>query len=148
VGDTVEVTTPEGCFVFDHLICGTGIDVDFAHRPELAPYAAQIATWGDRYHPPAALRDARLARYPYLSPDYALQAKEPGSCPLLERLHVFNFGATMSFGPSGSSINAMTIAVPKLVAGITRGLFRAEAERYLGELLAYDDKIIRLPGDP
>ncbi|MFW5680947.1 MAG: hypothetical protein ACOC3D_11825, partial [Pseudomonadota bacterium] len=74
--------------------------------------------------------------------------KEPGTCPLLERIHVFNFGATMSFGPSGSSINAMTIAVPKLVAGITRGLFRADAERYLGELLAYDDKIIRLPGDP
>ncbi|MFW5835149.1 MAG: FAD/NAD(P)-binding protein [Pseudomonadota bacterium] len=148
VGDAVEVTTPEGRFVFDHVICGTGIDVDFGHRPELAPHAAHIATWGDRYQPPAELRDERLARYPYLSPDYTLQAKEPGTCPLLERIHVFNFGATMSFGPSGSSINAMTIAVPKLVAGITRGLFRADAERYLGELLAYDDKIIRLPGDP
>ncbi len=145
--DGVEITTPQGRFVFDHVISGTGIDVDFQARPELAPYADRIATWGDRYTPPPDLVDARLARYPYLGADYTLQEKVPGSCPLLARIHVFNFGATMSFGPSGASINAMTIAVPKLAAGITRGLFRADADRYLRDLLAYDDKIIRLPGE-
>ncbi len=147
VGDAVEVTTPRGRLTFDHVICGTGIDVDFTARPELAPHADRIATWGDRYTPPPELIDARLARYPYLSPDYTLVEKVAGTCPLLARIHVFNFGATMSFGPSGASINAMTTAVPKLVASITRGLFRADADRYLRELLAYDDKIIRLPGD-
>ena len=46
----------------------------------------------------------------------------------------------MSFGPSGSSINAMTTAVPKLVAGITRGLFRADVDRHWADLCAYDVK--------
>ena len=44
----------------------------------------------------------------------------------------------MSFGPSGSSINAMTTAVPKLVNGLTRGLFRADVERHWASLRAYD----------
>lgn len=44
----------------------------------------------------------------------------------------------MSFGPSGSSINAMTIAVPKLLAGVTRGLFRLGLAEYWRDLQAYD----------
>jgi hypothetical protein len=44
----------------------------------------------------------------------------------------------MSFGPSGSSINAMTTAVPKLVHGLTRGLFRADIERHWTSFKAYD----------
>ena len=44
----------------------------------------------------------------------------------------------MSFGPSGSSINAMTTAVRKLVDGLTRGLFKADVERHWQSLLAYD----------
>ncbi len=45
-------------------------------------------------------------------------------------IHLFNIASTMSFGPSGSSINAMTTAVPKLVAGLTRGLFKGDLERH------------------
>ena len=44
----------------------------------------------------------------------------------------------MSFGPSGSSINAMTTAMPKLVHGLTRGLFRADLERHWASFKAYD----------
>ena len=44
----------------------------------------------------------------------------------------------MSFGPSGSSINAMTTAVPKLVSGITRGLFQGDIEAHWASLQAYD----------
>ncbi|TVQ29069.1 MAG: NAD(P)/FAD-dependent oxidoreductase [Geminicoccaceae bacterium] len=144
IDDRIEVTTPIGRFTFDHVIAGTGIDVDFTARPELRAHADHIATWDDRYTPEPQLRDARLARYPYLGPDFTLQEKTPGSCPLLARIHVFNFGATMSFGPSGSSINAMTTAVPKLAAGITRGLFTAELEQYWQGLAAYDAKLFEL----
>jgi FAD-dependent urate hydroxylase len=45
----------------------------------------------------------------------------------------------MSFGPSGSSINAMTTAVPKLVHGITRGLFRADIAAHWDSFKAYDE---------
>jgi len=44
----------------------------------------------------------------------------------------------MSFGPAGSSINAMSIAAPRVAAGVTRGLFEADMPRLFGELLAYD----------
>jgi hypothetical protein len=44
----------------------------------------------------------------------------------------------MSFGASGSSINAMTTAVPKLVHGLTRGLFRGDVEKHWAALQAYD----------
>jgi hypothetical protein len=50
----------------------------------------------------------------------------------------------MSFGPSASSINAMTIAVPKLVAGLTRGLFEADIERHWADLRAYNVKQVEL----
>jgi hypothetical protein len=52
--------------------------------------------------------------------------------------HLFAIASTMSFGPSGSSINAMTTAVPKLVHGLTRALFRADIERHWASFRAYD----------
>ncbi|MDX2201294.1 MAG: NAD(P)/FAD-dependent oxidoreductase [Hyphomicrobiaceae bacterium] len=130
--------TTAGPIVADLVIAATGIDMDFSCRPELARCAANIATWGDRYTPPESERDARLARFPYLGDDFALTEKVPGSTPWLGNIHLFTIASTMSFGPSGSSINGMTTAVPKLVYGLTRGLFRSDAEKHWQALQAYD----------
>jgi len=138
LGERVEVETPQGPFVADFLICGTGVDIDFAHRPELRRFAANIATWADRYTPTPDQRDDRLARFPYLGRDFELLEKVPGTTPWIGNIHVFAIASTMSFGPSGSSINAMTTAVRKLVDGLTRGLFKADLERHWRSLLAYD----------
>ncbi len=53
----------------------------------------------------------------------------------------------MSFGPSGSSINAMTTVVPKVVSGLTRGLFAGDVERHWASLQAYDvpQAVLRTP---
>ncbi len=99
--------------------------------------AGSIARWSDRYDPPAAERDDRLARFPYLAPDYAC-CRAWRARPWMRDIHLFNIASTMSFGPSGSSINAMTTAVPKLVAGLTRGLFDGDVERHWRALQAYD----------
>ena len=138
VDERVEINTPDGPVTADFVITGTGMDVDFALRPELAALAPHIATWADRYSPPAGLQNDRLARYPYLGPDYSLQEKTAGAAPELADIHVFSIASTMSFGPSGSSINAMTTAVPKLVAGLTRGLFTADLDRHWAAFEAYD----------
>ena len=122
----------------DFVVAGTGMDIDLARRPELTALAPHVATWADRYTPPDDQRDDRLARYPYLAPDYSLTEKIPGTAPELADIHVFSIASTMSFGPSGSSINAMTSAVPKLVSGITRGLFQADLERHWASFSAYD----------
>ena len=64
--------------------------------------------------------------------------REPGRTPWIRDIHLFGIGTSMSFGPAGSSINAMSTAVPKLVAGVTRGLFREDLARNWAALQAYD----------
>lgn len=137
-GEGIVLVTPQGEFAADFLICGTGIAIDFALRPELAAFAHNIATWGDRYDPPAPERDPRLSRFPYLADDYAFSEREAGVTPWIRDVHLFAIASTMSFGPSGSSINAMTTAVPRLVAGVTRGLFRDDVAAHWARLEAYD----------
>ena len=134
----VELRTPRGIVSADFVICGTGTHIDFAERRELRNFADNIATWADRYRPPENERSARLGRYPYLADDYALCERMPGQTPWISNIHLFAFASTMSFGPSGSSINAMTTAIPKLVYGLTRGLFRADIERHWRSFKAYD----------
>ena len=126
--DGVTIDTTAGPFHADFIICGTGIETDFALRPELRRCADNIATWTDRYTPPANERDDRLGRFPYLADDYAFTERDPGRTPWLRHLHLFAIASTMSFGPSGSSINAMTTAVPQLVHGVTRGLFKDDID--------------------
>jgi cation diffusion facilitator CzcD-associated flavoprotein CzcO len=137
-GDAVAIDTPRGAFIADFAICGTGVAMDFARRPELAGIAGNIARWCDRYTPPESEQDARLGQFPYLGADFALQPRVAGVSDWMGDIHMFNIAATMSHGPSGSSINAMTTAVPKLVHGVTRGLFVGDLERHWRALLAYD----------
>jgi cation diffusion facilitator CzcD-associated flavoprotein CzcO len=136
--DGVALATPQGPLTVDFVIAATGIDIDPAVRPELSRCAGNIASWADRYEPPQAERDERLGRFPYLADDYALTEKVAGETPWLADIHLFSIAATMSFGASGSSINAMTTAVPRLVAGITRGLFRADVASHWAAFQAYN----------
>jgi FAD-dependent urate hydroxylase len=138
VGRSVELRTPRGKFSADFVICGTGIDMNFAGRRELKNCAGNIATWADRYRPPMDEVSPRLGRFPYLADDYALSERITGQTLWIADIHVFAIASTMSFGASGSSINAMTTAVPKLVHGLTRALFRADIERHWASFSAYD----------
>jgi hypothetical protein len=129
----------------DFVISGAGTDIDFAERPELKNFASNIATWADRYQPPEDERSPRLGRYPYLADDYSLTERVAGKTPWISDIHLFAFASTMSFGPSGSSINAMTTAIPKLVHGLTRSLFRADVERHWNSFKAYDVRQAVIP---
>jgi cation diffusion facilitator CzcD-associated flavoprotein CzcO len=137
-GKGVAIETSKGELRADFVIAGTGFDMDLAARPELAGIAPLAATWADRYTPPAGEGNARLGRYPYLGPDFELLEKRPGSAPWLRDIRVFTFGSTMSFGPAGSSINAMKFAVPRLAAGLTRDFFVEGADAIFEGLKAYD----------
>ena len=138
VGDKLELQTTQGPMDADFAISTTGIDIDFTARPELHNFAHNIATWADRYTPPADEQDARLAAFPYLAADYAFSERDAGLTPWIANVHLFAIGSTVSFGASGSSINAMTTAVPKLVDGITRGLFKRDVNLHWNSLQAYD----------
>jgi len=135
---SVRLFTPGGTFEADFVICGTGFEVDLAARAELAGLADKVATWADRYQPPPAERSERLGRYPYLDDGMAFTEKVPGSAPWVGDVHCFNFGTTMSFGPSGSSISAMKFAVPRVVHAIGHDLFQADIAHHAERLLSYD----------
>lgn len=136
-----EVTTPRGTFSADFLICGTGMRPDFDRVPLLKGFAHNIARWSDRYAPPPEEADERLGAYPYLAADYAFEEREPGATPWIRDIHLFGISTTMSFGPAGASINAMIYAVPRLAAGLTRGLFEADLPRLWEELRRYDEPL-------
>ncbi len=138
------VDTPRGPFAADYLICGTGTRMDPALCPELANCAGNIATWADRFAPPEEERDERLARFPYLAPDSAFVERVPGETPWIGRIHLFGIGTTMSFGPAGASINAMSIAAPRVAAGVTRGLFAEDLPRLWEGLRGYDVRQVEL----
>jgi hypothetical protein len=112
--------------------------------PELAHCAGNIAQWHDRYAPPAAEADERLGCFPYLGADSAFLEKRAGETPWIRDIHLFGIGTSLSFGPAGSSINAMSISAPRVAAGVTRGLFEADMPRLYGDLLAYDLKQVVL----
>jgi cation diffusion facilitator CzcD-associated flavoprotein CzcO len=136
----IRIDTNRGPIVADFAFCGLGTRQNVFARPELAGIAGEIALWKDRFAPPAGEEDPLLDAFPYLGPDYAFQEKVPGRAPWLADIHLFGIGSTLSFGPSGSSINAMTIHVPRLVSGVTRGLFESDLQKHWESLLAYDVK--------
>ncbi|WP_315776049.1 MULTISPECIES: NAD(P)/FAD-dependent oxidoreductase [unclassified Bradyrhizobium] len=138
--DGVVLRTPQDEVTVDFVVSATGISMDFAKRPELQRFAANIARWCDRYTPDASERNDRLGAFPYLADDYALCERVAGRTPWIRDVHVFAIASTMSFGASGSSINAMTTAVPKLVHGLTRGLFKADIDKHWASFQAYDVK--------
>jgi hypothetical protein len=130
--------TARGDFTADFAICGTGVRMDPAAVPMLAGCAGNLARWSDRYTPPATEANERLGAFPYLAPDFSFVEKSPGATPWIRDIHLFGIGTSMSFGPSGSSINAMSIAAPRIAAGVTRGLFEADMPRLFADLEAYD----------
>jgi cation diffusion facilitator CzcD-associated flavoprotein CzcO len=145
------VTTPKREFAADFLIAATGVRMDPALRPELVHCAHNIALWRDRYTPPPGeapkeLRE-RLGGFPYLGPDSAFLEKVPGETPWIRDIHFFGIGTTMSFGPAGSSINAMAISAPRLAAGVTRGLFEQDLPRLWQELRNYDQPQVDLAAE-
>ncbi len=137
-GRAVRLRTPRGDYEADFVVCGTGFETDLALRPELTALAGVIARWSDRYAPPAGERNTRMGAYPYLDAGMAFTERVPGDAPWVRNVHCFNFGATLSFGPSGSSISAMKFAAPRVVHAIGRDLFVADAAVHESRLRAYD----------
>ena len=143
----VVLGTPRGDFTADFLITGTGVKMDPALCPELAACAHNIAAWNDRYAPPPEEANERLGQFPYLAADSSFEERVPGETPWIRDIHLFGIGTTMSFGPAGSSINAMSIAAPRVAAGVSRGLFQADLPRLYADLRAYDTVQVELRAD-
>jgi FAD-dependent urate hydroxylase len=136
VGDAVRIDTPQGPIDADYLIFATGMRVDLASRPELAAIEADIARWGDVHTTDDP--DPVLESWPYLGGGFEFTAKPGRDAAYLRRIHQFGFAAGLSHGAQCASVSGHRHALPRLVAGITRGLFAEIENRLIADLDDYD----------
>ncbi|MYZ44939.1 FAD/NAD(P)-binding protein [Schauerella aestuarii] len=142
----VAITTDHGVTRYDAAILATGFAVDLPARAELAALRPHIAVWRDRVSTDEATRYAEAARFPYLGPGFELQENVPGSAPDIDRIHVFNWGSTMSHGALAGDIPGLATGALRLAEGVVRRLFAEDAERHYEALAAFEDPEL-LPTD-
>lgn len=137
-GEEIVVGTGVGEFRFDAIICGTGPNIDFSARPELAPLEPLVAFWRDRFTPPPGWEDPVLLDYPYLGDDFRLLPKHQGEAPWVERIYDFTYGAWTSMGLAGNMTSGLKIGGARLTDGISRSIFLEDRDRYLDDYLHFD----------
>ena len=120
------VVTAKGEHRFDAVIVCTGFDVNLMDRSEIAPIRDAIDTWRNHVSPAEAEKYPEESRFPYLGDAFQLG----GSQAELERLHVFNWGSTMSHGALAGDIPGLEIGARRLATGIVRDLFVEDADRH------------------
>jgi cation diffusion facilitator CzcD-associated flavoprotein CzcO len=135
----VTVDTPKGRQRFDAAILATGFDVDLHERSELASLHGRLLLWGDRVGAARAAAHPEVARFPYLGPGFELLPRPGASVPGLERVHLFNWGSTISQGALAGDIPGLSIGTGRLVRAIVTDLFGADATRHWERLLAFDE---------
>lgn len=136
--DEIVVSTGTETFRFDALISGTGPNVDFAARPELADLAPLVATWADRFVAPQGWQDAGLATYPYLDRDFGFTERVAGEAPWVSRIHDFTYGARLSMGLNGNMNSGLGAGGRRLAEALSRSLFVEDRAAFFDSYQAYD----------
>ena len=135
----VVVRTPLGTHEFDAVIVCTGFDVDLMERPEVAEFRDAIDTWRAHVPPDEAEAFPEEARFPYLGDAFQLQGRAPG----LGRVHVFNWGATLSHGALGGDIPGVEVGARRLAQGVARDLFLDDVDRHWARLQVQNEDEMR-----
>ncbi len=129
-GDKVVVVTPQGEEHFDFLIFGTGFDMDIGRRPEIAALAPRMLRWRDRFTPPDHERNDTLLDLPYLGAACEFQPREPGTCPVLNRISILGAAATLSIGPMFGGLNGVKFLLERVVDQTCRALMMETLESF------------------
>lgn len=139
-GEEVVLTASDGSTGrFDLLVLGTGYTIDVRLRPELRAFADRIALWQDRFQPPPGEENPIVALFPYLNGDLSFQERQAGTAPFLRDVYNFTYSATASVGYSGASLTGMKYGIQRMIGGIVRDLWMAEAPAALATIQAYQD---------
>jgi FAD-dependent urate hydroxylase len=118
--------TPKGEHAFDAVIVCTGFDVNLMDRPEIAPIREAIETWREHVSAAEAEKFPEEARFPYLGDSFQLRGRHAE----LGRVHVFNWGSTMSHGALAGDIPGLETGARRLASGIVRDLFLEDADQH------------------
>jgi cation diffusion facilitator CzcD-associated flavoprotein CzcO len=133
--DELTITTSKARYAFDAVIVCTGFDVNLMDRPEIASFRDSIDTWRSHVPLEEANKFPEEARFPYLGDAFQLQGRAAG----LDRVHVFNWGCTMSHGALAGDIPGIEIGANRLAQGIARDLFLEDADLHYRNLLAHNE---------
>lgn len=137
IDDHLVLTTPKGHYETDFIIFGTGFKVDFTLRPELSEFEPHIRLWRDRFPTPSGIANEELEGSPDLGDSFEFQEKVQGACPLVSKLHCFNYPATLSHGKLSGDIPAISEGADRLARGIVRRLFVDDHEIHFANLKAF-----------
>ncbi len=138
-GRMIRVRTPARTFEFDHLICATGVVVDYEARDELRRLGPLVQRWRHVFNPRPEDSSETLGEYPYLGAGFEYLPLNTARDDWVRRVKAFNFSAILSMGPHTTSASGHQYAIPRLVAGITRALMSEQADCVLPALYAYQE---------
>ncbi|HET7836497.1 MAG TPA: NAD(P)/FAD-dependent oxidoreductase [Variovorax sp.] len=141
----LRLDTSRGPLAVDFVVFSTGFRTDWALRPEFAAFAPQVRIWQDRFAPPEGTADTELAESPDLGPLFEFQPKTPGACPGLERVHCFNYAASLSHGAAAGDIPQITDGAQRLARGLAAKLLSEDAEQHFAAMQRYAEP--ELDGD-
>jgi cation diffusion facilitator CzcD-associated flavoprotein CzcO len=141
--DGLRIETPKGWTEVDAAVIAIGFDVDLVQRHELADFRDHILLWGDRVPAHEAQKHPEAARFPYLGPGMQMLEREPGAMPSLAKLHVFNWGVTMSHGALAGDIPGLGIGATRLAQAIVSDLFVADADEFFARMQLAEDEELR-----
>lgn len=141
--DGLLVETARGTYPVDAAVLAIGFETDLVRRRELAAFRDAILLWGDKVAPAEAAAYPEAARFPYLGDGMQFLERVPGSMPSLARLHVFNWGVTMSHGALAGDIPGLGTGATRLAQALVRDLFTADADAYFARMQAAEDEELR-----
>jgi hypothetical protein len=83
------------------------------------------------------LERPELGRSPWLGDGFELTERDPGACPSLGRIHLFNHGATASLGAIASDIPGVNIGAERLASRMAQHFFREDIASIRADLEAF-----------
>jgi cation diffusion facilitator CzcD-associated flavoprotein CzcO len=114
----LRLATAKGPLAADAVIFSTGFRTDWSLRPEFATIAPHVRVWQDRFTPAPGEDDAELAGSPDLGPLFEFQPRAGDACPGLDRIHCFNYAASLSHGAAAGDIPQITDGAQRLARGL------------------------------
>jgi cation diffusion facilitator CzcD-associated flavoprotein CzcO len=139
VADGVTVTATNSVERFDAVIFGTGFDVDLLDRPEISRYTKDIDTWARHVSAEEAKKHPEPARFPYLADGFQLRSISGEHASALQRLHLFNWGSTMSHGALAGDIPGLQIGATRVAQAVAKDLFLEDADVHWARHQAHEE---------
>lgn len=139
-GGEIVVEAGGATFRFDDVISATGPNVDLSVRPELSALAPVIATWGDRFVPPAGWEDDALLTHPYLGSGFEFTEREPGTAAWVARVHDFTYGARLSMGLNGNMNSGLGAGGRRIADALSRALFLEDRADFFESYCDYTEQ--------